>query len=99
MIIYLNSKVEGSNPGAAVSFSSRNTQLKAGAFGQEYNLRSISRIMRMRDSRKRLLRMREKPRFSENSIETDLLGGLRNVTSVYAWTGLEKGGVQSTPHA
>ena len=43
--------------------------------------------------------MREKTSIFRNSIESDLLGGLRvsrnniaeiHVTSVYAWTGLEK---------
>ena len=32
-----------------------------------------------------------------NSIETDLLGGLRYVTSVYTWAGLEKGEFQRIP--
>ena len=66
--------VEGSNPGIAVSFSSRNTQLKAGPFGQECACAVVGNV---------LLRMRETSIFGNR--EFDFLGGHAHAhASVYA---------------
>ena len=69
------------------SISRRFNRPKGRGFESSYFSRSFlsakmvgQELMRMRDSRKRLLRMRARMRATSifrNSIETDLLGGLR----------------------